>query len=210
MSVSCAPVVSESAKLIAEPGTIGEMGIYKRSQRQQWVEKALPRLGKETDTAIAVDLGVTARQVGYLRAQVNKQPACRARWQAVPITKSLGVVPDKELAEKLGVSVSAVKRRRQERELKFERKGMPPEAKEVLGKIPDMEVALRFGRSYDTARNWRIAHQLPAVIIKRSWTSAEIAKLGTMPDTVLARELVRRPRAVTLKREQLGIPAYRA
>lgn len=185
------------------------MEIYQRTPRQQWQEQAAPLLGRETDTEIARKLGVTPRQVGYLRSKLNKKARCAARWDLATL-KKLGAVPDAELAQELGISVSAVKKKRRAYERPCARRGMPNEALQDLGKLTDMEVALKYGRTYDTARAWRVKAGLPPVVVVRRWTAQEVAKLGTMPDSLLARELARRVRSVRAKREHLGIPQYTA
>lgn len=174
---------------------------------KDWKAQALPLLGVETDAEIARKLGVTARQVGYLRQQQGKQAACRARW-SLEVIKKLSLTPPAALAEQLQISTSTVLARRRAHEMRYERRGLPPEALAMLGKVPDMKVALRFGRSYDTARKWRTDAGLPPVIEWRAWTRQELALLGTMPDNMLARQIARRPRCVRLKREALGIPQH--
>lgn len=174
-----------------------------------WQARAVPMLGLRADVDIAKELGVTPRQVRYLRLALGKQPAHRQRW-SLPLLQKLGTVPDAVLAAELGLSESSIKRKRQQLEAPFERRGIPPQAAPLLGKVPDMQVALMFGRSYETARRWRIAAQLPPVVVSRPWQAQELAKLGTMPDKVLARELARRTRDVRGKRERLGIPEHAA
>jgi hypothetical protein len=44
----------------------------------------------------------------------------------------------------------------------------------------------------------------------RRWEDEEIALLGTAPDVVIARRLVRSRGSVYLKRKQLGIPRFGA
>lgn len=174
-----------------------------------WQSKAAPLIGKLPDTQIARELGVTPRQVGYLRSQQGKAPACRGRW-GLEVVKRLGVDSDAALAAELGVSESAVKLQRQKRESIYERRGMPPEALRDLGQLTDMAVALKYGRSYDTARAWRIKAGLPAVVQYVRWSRAELAKLGTMPDGELARELGRRASHVKAKREALKIAPFKS
>lgn len=172
-----------------------------------WKAQALPLLGVVPDAEIARQLGVTPRQVGYLRQQHGKEAVCRTRW-SLEVIKQLCVTPPATLARKLNISTSTVQARRRTHEMRYERRGMPPEAVAMLGKVPDMQVALRFGRSYDTARKWRKDAGLPPVIEWRAWTSKELALLGTMADNILARQIARRPRCVRLKRIALGIPQY--
>lgn len=164
-------------------------------------------LGLKTDAAIARELGVTPRQVRYLRLSLGKKPAHRQRWSFEALQK-LGVVPDAVLAAEMGLSLSAIKQKRQQHEAPCERRGMPAAAAPLLGKLPDMQVALMFGRSCETVSRWRLAAKLPAVTLRRPWQAQEIAKLGTMPDQVLARELARRTRVVRDKRRQQGIPPF--
>ena len=185
------------------------MEIYQRSPRQQWQEQAAPLLGVETDAAIARKLGVTPRQVGYLRSKLNKAPACGQRW-TLAVLKRLGTDSDAAIAADLGLSESAVQKKRRAYEGPCERRGMPEQAAQDLGKLTDMQVAQKYGRSYDTARQWRVSAGLPPVVVVRPWTAAELARLGTMPDKVLARDLARRTRCVRNKRKALGIPEYAA
>lgn len=185
------------------------MTIQTPAARQEWQAQAAPMLGQKTDVAIARELGVTPRQVRYLRLSLGKKPAHAQRWNLAALQK-LGAVPDAVLAAELALSVSAVKQKRQQFEAPCERRGVPAAAVPLLGRVPDMQVALTFGRSYDTARRWRIAAGHPPVVVKRPWERQELAKLGTMPDAMLARELARRTRAVRDKRDRLGIPPFAA
>lgn len=123
--------------------------------------------------------------------------------------EKLGTVPDRMIAEKLGLAVNTVRRKRERSDLKLDRRGMPPEAVPLLGVLNDMQIAIKFGRSYETALRWRVSHGKKSVSMRKAWSEAEIKQLGTMPDVVLARILVRRPRDVKVKREALQIPAFK-
>lgn len=143
----------------------------------------------------------------YLRKSLNIEAACRNRWVG-EVSKKIGVVPDAQLAKELKVSKSAVQQRRKRRELKHERWGMPDAVKPLLGKLPDAQLAVQFGRSYDTVRRWRSAAGIPAVVVRRPWEPAHVALLGSAPDKIVARLVQRRTSAVTAKRESLNIPPF--
>lgn len=186
-------------------GTIGAMP--SKAAPPSWHQDVLPSLGKQTDADIARKHGLTARQVGYLRKSLNIDPVCKSRWLG-EVSKQIGVVPDAVLAEKIGVSESAVQQKRKSRELKHERWGMPPEARALLGKITDAEMAARFGRHTDTVRLWRTKAGIPALRERRPWSGKELVMLGKMPDNIVARLTKRRLYTVKKKRESLKIAAY--
>lgn len=83
---------------------------------------------------------------------------------------------------------------------------------QLLGTLPDRELAERFGRSVRAIESQR--HRLgilrqPAIADKtRRWTPAEIALLGTRPDPELATRLGRTEGSVRVQRRKLGIRAF--
>ena len=174
-----------------------------------WQAQAKPLLGVKTDKEIALQLGVTARQVSYMREKLNIEPPCRARWRG-DVSKRIGVTPDQVLAKELSLSISAVRRQRQARELSNERHGMPDAARHDLGRLTDAELATKYGRSYSTARRWRTDAGLAAVFVRRAWSGAELQLLGTMPDAVVGRLTKRRVDNVKRKRVALSIKEHKA
>jgi hypothetical protein len=103
-------------------GTHSHLGI--------WTPEVDKRLGKESDEAIALDLGVTRKAVAYRRrklkipsftGQKRVAPPPMGGWNRVAlpddIINKLGTMPDYKLAEEAGVSKKRIMRERQERRI---------------------------------------------------------------------------------------------
>lgn len=181
---------------------------HKTNTPPAWHQQAIPLLGKKPDTQVARMVGVSLRQVCYLRKKLKIKAACRGRWQDPEVLRFLGVKKDKELAQEIGVDTETVRKRRAKLERKHERWGMPPEALPLLGKITDAEMAAKFGRAIETVRIWRNKHKIAAVRQRRVWKKNELSMLGCMPDTIVSRLLGRRIEDVRKKRLSLRIGEY--
>ncbi len=182
-------------------------GMAPIKQSTAWRAQAKALFGTKTDADIARALGVTSRQVGYLRRSLKIEAVCRSRWQG-EISKIIGVVPDRQIAQELNVSITTVQHKRKSRELRHERYGVPERAIALLGKISDSEMAAEFGRCVDTVRRWRSERNIAPVRERRPWKATELKMLGKMPDQIVARLSKRRIYAVKIKRESLKIAAF--
>jgi hypothetical protein len=76
------------------------------------------------------------------------------------------------------------------------------------GKLPDLEVARRIGRTVNAVRIKRELLGLPNTETW-GWTAVEVALLGTAPDAQVAAKIDRSTSAVMQKRCKLGIPTAR-
>ena len=127
----------------------------------------------------------------------------------------LGLRPDAQVAMLLGISVSAVRHRRNQLRISLPgqlRKVTPPKpwwAEEIamLGKASDAQVARRLGRSVTSVKARRL--RLGIASSRHRWTPEQDALLGKFPDETLARRLGCTVKAVQARRERLGIPAPR-
>ena len=78
-----------------------------------------------------------------------------------------------------------------------------------VGTIPDEELALELGVSYQYVGQKRLELGLPAK--RRSslkWTKEIVKKMGRLSDAAIAKELGCTATLVRLKRVELGIAAY--
>jgi hypothetical protein len=84
-----------------------------------------------------------------------------------------------------------------------------PEEDQLLGMMPDAEVAKKTGRKTNAV----IKRRLRLCILNRAparhvWTPGEVALLGTMSDRQLAEQIGCSKYVVTFKRRTLKIPTY--
>ena len=97
---------------------------------------------------------------------------------------------EREIAPRVGRTVTAVKRRRK-------KLGLPQidppfvwwklEEDQLLGTAPDGEVARRLGRSKSSVKGRRLLLGIKFPNPRRPWPPVELALLGTLPDAVLAK-----------------------
>jgi hypothetical protein len=81
----------------------------------------------------------------------------------------------------------------------------------LLGTMPDAELAERLGRSAGEVRKRRCSLGIPfpgAVFPHREWTRDEEALLGTDTDAAVARKLKRGTKSIRHRRELLAVPAF--
>lgn len=125
---------------------------------------------------------------------------------------SLGTAIDKEIAERLGLSQSSVKYRR-------EALGIPPRTKanwtperdSLLGTMIDADAAKQLGLSVPTVRRRRVELGIPTCERRRiNWTPEIVALLGTISDRQIARQFGIDNTAVSKYRSRSGISAYGA
>lgn len=142
----------------------------------------------------------------------------------------IGVIPDTEVAIRLGMTQEAVKLRRRHLNRKpvarrsgvIDRKKLaelrvnsdrPWTKSEVrlLGTAIDAEVALRVGRPAWAVKRERQRREIkPFKTANRSWNRSEVALLGKYSDADVARRLRRTELAVQMQRQDLGIPKFNA
>lgn len=120
---------------------------------------------------------------------------------------------DKEIAEKLGRTLSSVENRRTRLKIKVPKPGwrfFTPEEDALLGTASDAEIAKRLGRHPASVQSRRLKLGLLGgkSRILRRWTAEEDALLGTAKDTEIATRLNRKVEVVCMRRQKLGIPNF--
>lgn len=79
----------------------------------------------------------------------------------------------------------------------------------LLGKVPDDEIAQRFGRTPESVKVQRGKRNIPKVDPRyKPWTPEQESLLGTAPDPEVAKRLGRKGPGVAAHRSSLGIPAF--
>lgn len=142
-----------------------------------------------------------------------------ASWPPEAIA-ALGTVPDRVVAEQLGVSTSIVTsyrtrlgipswgmRQRQSRNERI-RALLADPIRQRLGTVPDKQLAEETGVPLTRISSLRVSLGIPPAQIPVDWTPERIARLGTVPDRVLAQEIGIQIARVRAKRTALGIAAY--
>jgi hypothetical protein len=88
---------------------------------------------------------------------------------------------------------------------------LTPAQIELLGRLTDVEVGRRLGRTAGAICQWRKKLGISALANPncRPWTKHEVVLLGTMSDAAVAAKLGRSVGATKMKRQSLGIsPAH--
>lgn len=129
-------------------------------QGPEWMtDQKRARLGKERDAELARQWGISRQRVEQIRSKlgiplnvIEKEPD----WESVK--DRLGKESDKDLAAEIGVSVADMARYRIDTiGKKNPRIDMTEEQWDMLGKIPDIVLAERWGRALAWVRNRRVA-----------------------------------------------------
>lgn len=156
-----------------------------KTRKKGWTADEIARLGVESDTAIARDLGINKSAVfkqreklGIAAAKETQKKSPVYAWNAKS-EKLLGTMPDSALAKVLGIGTSAARQARQ-------RRGIPPfcassakrpewtaRAIKLLGLIPDKEIARLLNCSINAVSKKRRAFKIP------SYRSGKSAKSET-------------------------------
>ena len=189
----------------------------------EWTEAMTALLGTDTDRAVAEELAVHPDSVRY-RRMVLGIPAFRCelgrrrrrRVWSRPIVGLLGRVSDGEVARRLGVSRSAVARRRvllgippwRERAARVE---WTEDKVALLGGRPDRDVAAQLGVSRSTVMRKRLALGIaPFERRKRAVArSAAVPALLRLPNSEAMRRGGIGEGALRRLRREYGIPAPR-
>ncbi len=122
----------------------------------------------------------------------------------------MGVLPDAELAERLGRSAGEVRKRRCSLGIPFPGAVFPlrywtPDEEALLGTDTDAAVARKLKRGLRAIQHRRELLNVPA-FGRHDWAEAEERLLGTDIDRVIAQKLGRTTVSVTHRRRQLGLP----
>ena len=200
---------------------------------EPWLTDAvIDRLGQDSDAAIAADLSVSDDSVSRARRRLGipardrgkrstKQPFVRREdsWLSPGVRKRLGTVPDRVIAEKAGITTRAVQKARSELGIepwkKPARTWLTADIEARLGTVQDRVIAEEVGVTVNavktTRRNLgikakgRIPHAEPQF---GPWLTPELkARMGTVPDRVLAAEVGMCKGQVAVARRHFGIPS---
>lgn len=217
------PFGIETDEAIAEILNVSAI-VVSRERRRRGIrrhptqEREVPRidwdsepLGIETDRAIADRLGVTPVAVLHARRDrgIPSAPLSARRpptrkgtgidWNNEP----LGIEPDWEIAQLLGVAPSTVRRERR-------RRGLSPDQfwdAQPLGIETDYAIAKRLGVSIAAVFQARKSRGIPPAI-SRTQRRAAIPFLGKMPDTTLAKEMGLSVTTIRKHRRKAGIAKF--
>jgi len=196
-------------------------------------------LGTEPDRKLARRLGRTlaAVQVRRIKRKIPSALPTARRWTARE-DALLGTKADAEVGRLLGRGTAGVRRRRRLLHIcltqwrsgnTIARKWTQAEL-ELLGRLPDSDVAEQLGRPVHSVMVKRLSLRRPACPSKvrrvrqrrvpsaipsreqppdaREWTVAEELLLGSRPDREVAQRLGRSRTSVARKRRTLGLPAF--
>lgn len=127
--------------------------------------------------------------------------------------KLLGTMSDSQLAQRMGVSLTTIRKHRVQRGIKAWRATLntsrwTSEMVAQLGTSTDREVAAQLGLSRPVVENARTMRGIPSFFPRKEWTAAEIAVLGTAADRVVAQQLGVSRVQVHHARKTRGISAW--
>jgi hypothetical protein len=216
-----------------------KLGIARFASPWAWTPEEDRLLGTQPDRKLACRLGRTlaAVQVRRMRRRIPSALPAARRWTARE-DALLGTKTDAEVGRLLGRGTAGVRRRRRLLHIRLTqwrngntiaRKWTEAEL-DLLGRLPDSDVAERLGRSVNSVMVKRLSLQRPACPSKvrrvrqrrvpsavpsreqplggGEWTVAEELLLGSRPDREVARRLGRSQTSVAKKRRTLGLPAF--
>lgn len=184
--------------------------------RSTWGAKEEALLGTASDAKVAHRIRRPLSAVSLRRMQLGvpafRPHRARFDWTAKRIGL-LGKRTDREVAEELGVLFATVKKKRLELRIpayyEARRVVVTPELKRLL-RLPTTVARNISGLKADTITELRRRLGIKAPRLSElPWTRAAIAKLGTMPDKKLARELGVSLTTVYLRRHAHGVEPYR-
>ncbi|MBA1280445.1 hypothetical protein [Stutzerimonas stutzeri] len=167
----------------------------KKNTRIEWTEERLALLGKQTDTSLADQLGVSWSVVRVKRKALGIprfDPLKALLTDRPELIDKLGVLPDIQIASLAGVSRSVVRRFRNSIDCKSqapEKRHVPEAVMAYLGTASDVEVAKRFGVSASAIYGLRRRRGIPrfdplsALFAKRPEL---FEQLGVKPDSFFA------------------------
>jgi hypothetical protein len=193
-----------------------------KRKRVIWTRSTIAKLGTMPDAALAGKLRVTVGTVLMKRQKLGisaSRPSKSIDWTRDMIA-TLGRIPDREFARIHEINVLTVYKKRLDLGIRcYARKSKTwhywtKKEIDLLGKMPDVDVALRTGIHKASVAWKRGKLNIPPFTTRRpkklltDWTRKEIAVLGTMTDSAAAAALDLAPSAVRLKRISLGIPPF--
>jgi hypothetical protein len=162
------------------------------------------------------------RNVRIVRVKIQRQSKhpLQVQWSAKAL-KSLGRIPDVQLARELGISLDAVQSERRRRGIEPSRPRRPDihwtdRMIQLLGTDIDSRVAMRLRLPEHSVRQKRQRMNIPSFgggpeqrhARAFVWMKQKIALLGTDSDRTIAERLGTTRGVVARKRTQLGIAGY--
>lgn len=141
----------------APPKTPQQQSVLLKSPRvpamPAWVEGIRDRLGKEADAVLAVEVGRSKERVRQIRAKLGIPEAQKPGFRATPpielteeVREWLATLSSGEVAKRIGRSVSAVQKMRQQLGIPAPFKGSKVAAfHHLFGVVSDREIARRAG-----------------------------------------------------------------
>jgi hypothetical protein len=211
-----------------------ELGIgafaYQSKLWREWAEEELAMLGKFTDKEVGRRLNIKEMCVASKRhvlgiepfqpRGVNKSPRPNAvKWTRQNV-ELLGKIPDKRIAEIMGVCRKSIMRKR--KQLGIESYA---DATQFWHRWTEEQIA-KIGTMTDRAMGEELGISVMCVVLKRRslgiqaytktleggrnhvWKDEEIGMLGKKPDAKVAQEIGLSIGAVRNQRVRLGIPSY--
>ena len=142
-------------------------------------------------------------------AQASRPPLGHQPWTTAE-DKLLGTMKDRDLAQRLGRPLEAVRERRRRLSIAHYypdyRRLWTPAEEQLLGTMSDERLARRLKRSVETVRTRRAHKGIPVFCPKKHWWTAEDDKLlGLRPDAQVAMLLGIPVSVVRHRRNQLRI-----
>lgn len=204
--------------IVAERQRRGIEAFRLRRADIEWTPEMIAQLGTAGDREVAQALGISQTCVRRKRARLGirpfhilpRGPSRRFPWTAEDLAL-LGKLTDKEVAVRLGVTVTTVARRRQEL-------GIPPsrpwangiqwteEMVELLGTATDAEVAMRYGISPYSVFRKRTRLGIPAFLQTRAVVrTPELTELLRLPTPEARRRTGLHRSTISQLRKELGI-----
>lgn len=179
----------------------------------RWTAAMIRALGSMTDVAFAKRYGMSKASASLKRTSLNIQRARHPQtvvWTPAMV-RLLGRHLDQEVARRLGLCTGTVSAKRRAlgiaRVVATKADWTTRHIRRLLGTASDGDIARRLGVTVETVRIRRTQAGIPP-FAPLQWTPAIIARMGTVPDRVLAAEMGATPSAVAWQRRRLGIRTW--
>jgi DNA-binding CsgD family transcriptional regulator len=182
-----------------------------RGRPQPWTPAMIATLRDHHDRDIAKRFGITAASVAIKRRELRIEkelPHHLATTWTPAMLQELGKRLDGELAHEFGLSIKTVSAKRRElgiprlRPTKIDWEATA--VRKLLGSASDGRIADILDVAVETVRIKRTEAGIAPYQVDH-WTPAVIARMGTVPDRVVAEEIGVDPAAVAWQRRQRGI-----
>ena len=204
-------------KLKKRPGNHAE-------NRVHWTPYKIALLGKAKDAEVAQSIGASKSTVTKKRISLGIPPynVPKSSWgvsiYAGVSSFSFKNETDQQIAERLGVSKNAVKKKRTRLGIRKDAAIKPqslhhlftPDVISNLGVLSDSAIARLIGCDSETVRAQRIKRGIEPVIKVKSLPKEAFALLGTIPDWLIAEQFDISVEAVRRNRRKRGISEFQS